>query len=64
MLCLQVLGGAQVAFAPGSFMQANFEAMNAALAAIAAFVPPGSAVADLYCGVGVIGASLTPLFPT
>ena len=52
---LQVLGGARVAFAPGSFMQANFEAMNAALAAIAAHVPAGSAVADLHCGVGTIG---------
>ena len=51
----QVLGGAYVASAPGSFMQANFGAMDAALAAIAAHVPPGTAVADLHCGVGTIG---------
>jgi tRNA/tmRNA/rRNA uracil-C5-methylase (TrmA/RlmC/RlmD family) len=51
----QVLGGAHVAFGPGSFMQANFGAMDAALAAIAAHVPLGSAVADLHCGVGTIG---------
>lgn len=50
-----MLGGARVAFAPGSFMQANFGAMDTALAAIAAHVPPGSAVADLHCGVGTIG---------
>ena len=51
-----MLGGARVAFGPGSFMQANFGAMDAALAAIAAHVPAGSAVADLHCGVGTIGA--------
>lgn len=54
-MAVQVLGGARVAFAPGSFMQANFEAMDAALAAIATHVPAGSAVADLHCGVGTIG---------
>jgi len=51
----QVLGGAAIASAPGSFMQANFGAMDAALAAIARHVPPRSAVADLHCGVGTIG---------
>ena len=44
-----------MASGPGSFMQANFGAMDAALAAIAAHVPLGSAVADLHCGVGTIG---------
>ncbi len=53
--CAQMLGGAAIASAPGSFMQANFGAMDAALAAIARHVPPGSAVADLHCGVGTIG---------
>ena len=57
---MQVLGGARVAFAPGSFMQANFEAMDAALASIAAHVPAGSAVADLHCGVGTIGGVDAP----
>lgn len=40
----QVLGGASMAFAPGSFMQANFGAMEAALARMHRFVPLHSAV--------------------
>jgi tRNA/tmRNA/rRNA uracil-C5-methylase (TrmA/RlmC/RlmD family) len=54
----QVMGGVKASFAPGSFAQANFGAMDAALAEIARHVPPGAAVADLHAGVGVIGLSL------
>ena len=38
--------------------QANFGAMDAALAAIQAHVPAGATVADLHAGVGTIGLSL------
>jgi hypothetical protein len=40
----QVFGGAVAAFAPGSFMQVNYDMMDAALAAIQSFVPDGSRV--------------------
>ena len=40
----QVFGGAVAAFAPGSFMQVNYDMMDAALAAIQSFVPHGSRV--------------------
>jgi len=48
-------------FSPGSFAQANFGAMNEALAAIQAAVPLRATVADLHCGVGVIGTPM--IFP-
>lgn len=39
-------------------LQANTGAMEAALAAIAAWVPSGAAIADLHAGVGTIGLAL------
>jgi hypothetical protein len=44
LLAAQVFGGAVAAFAPGSFMQVNYDMMGAALAAIQSFVPHGSRV--------------------
>ncbi|KAI7844501.1 hypothetical protein COHA_001860 [Chlorella ohadii] len=52
------LGGVDVCFGPGSFMQANFEAMGSALAAMQRFVPVGATITDLHAGVGTIGLSL------
>ena len=52
------LGGAQVCFDAGSFMQANPEAMGAALEAMKEYVAPGASVVDLHAGVGTIGLSL------
>jgi hypothetical protein len=43
-LIAQVFGGAVAAFAPGSFMQVNYDMMDAALAAIQSFVPDSSQV--------------------
>ena len=44
LFAAQVFGGAVAAFAPGSFMQVNYDMMDAALAAIQSFVPHGSRV--------------------
>jgi tRNA/tmRNA/rRNA uracil-C5-methylase (TrmA/RlmC/RlmD family) len=52
------LGGADVCFGPGSFMQANFEAMDRCLGAMQRLVQLGSSVVDLHAGVGTIGLSL------
>ena len=54
-MCFQEFGGAKACFSPGSFMQANFGAMNEALLDIQKTVPRGASVADLHAGVGVIG---------
>lgn len=54
----QMLGGSLTAFAPGSFMQANFGMMERALSAIQQHTPYGSQVLDLHAGVGCIGLSL------
>lgn len=54
----QMLGGARVCFGPGSFAQANYGAMDAALAAMQPFVPQGATLVDMHAGVGVIGAAL------
>ncbi|KAK9861316.1 hypothetical protein WJX84_012131 [Apatococcus fuscideae] len=54
----QSFGGALVNVPPGSFVQANFGAMEAALAVIANSLPPAASVADLHAGVGTIGLSL------
>ena len=51
----QRFGGAVVNVPPGSFVQANFGAMDAALVAIAGSVLPHAAIADLHAGVGTIG---------
>lgn len=51
----QSFGGALVNVPPGSFVQANFGAMEAALAEVAQNVPPAASVADLHAGVGTIG---------
>lgn len=44
-----------IAFDPGSFMQANPGAMEAALGAILAWIPEGTNLVDLHAGVGTIG---------
>lgn len=49
------MGGVDICLGPGSFAQANPEAMSAALAALADWVPAGSTVLDLHAGVGTIG---------
>ncbi len=51
----QTFGGALINVPPGSFVQANFGAMDAALAEVARSLPPAAAVADLHAGVGTIG---------
>ena len=50
--------GRKVYHEPGSFMQANAEAYVELLRAIAARVPIGSRIVELYSGVGAIGFSL------
>lgn len=52
------LGGADICFAPGSFLQANFEAMDQCLTVIQSIVPKSATVVDLHAGVGTIGLSL------
>jgi len=51
-------GDARVAYAPGSFLQANKGAYDKLLASIQKDVPAGSSVAELYAGAGAIGLSL------
>ena len=53
----QTFWGAMVNVPLGSFVQANFGAMDAALAEVARSLPPAAAVADLHAGVGTIGRS-------
>ncbi len=54
-------GGADVAFTPGAFVQANYGAFDALLGALAAELAaasPGCRVVDMYAGTGAIGLSL------
>lgn len=51
----RTFGGARVFLGPASFVQANMQAMDAALAAMQRWVQPKSTVVDLHAGVGTIG---------
>lgn len=57
--CWQRFGGAHVCLAPGSFVQANYGAVQRCVAAMSAHVPRDSALVDLYGGVGALGLALT-----
>ena len=48
-------GGADVAFAPGAFLQANYGAFDALCAAVAEALPAGCALVDFYAGTGPLG---------
>ena len=48
-------GGADVAFAPGAFLQANYGAFDALCAAVAAALPAGCQLVDFYAGTGPLG---------
>jgi 23S rRNA (uracil1939-C5)-methyltransferase len=57
------VGDIDIAFSPGSFLQANPEAMAAAIESIRRYIPPsnggkGIKIVDLYAGVGTLGISL------
>lgn len=54
------IAGARVFFPPDAFGQQNLDAYEAVVQRIAAFVPEGSDVLELYAGVGAIGLSLLP----
>lgn len=49
-------GGADVAYSPGAFLQANYAAFDALLRRVADAVPVRSRVCELYAGSGAIGA--------
>ena len=51
-------GGAAVHYPPGAFGQSNLDLAAGLIASVAAWVPPGSRVAEFYAGVGAIGLSL------
>ena len=48
-------GGADVAFAPGAFLQANYGAFDALCAAVAEALPAGCQLVDFYAGTGPLG---------
>ncbi|KAL3691988.1 hypothetical protein R1sor_005639 [Riccia sorocarpa] len=52
------IGGADICFTPATFGQANLQAFEALLRRLQKKVRRGSAVVELYAGVGVIGISL------
>ncbi|CAM6119504.1 unnamed protein product [Calypogeia fissa] len=52
------IAGADICFTPASFGQANLQAFEALLRKLQTHVRRGSAVVELYAGVGVIGISL------
>jgi tRNA/tmRNA/rRNA uracil-C5-methylase (TrmA/RlmC/RlmD family) len=57
------IGGINIAFSPGSFLQANPEAMAAAIESIGRYIAPnnggkGIKIVDLYAGVGTLGISV------
>ncbi|KXZ41742.1 hypothetical protein GPECTOR_298g806 [Gonium pectorale] len=54
----QEFGGVAAAVGPGSFVQANYGAMQLVLRRIADMVPEGARVTELHAGIGVIGLSL------
>ncbi|KAG2497257.1 hypothetical protein HYH03_004841 [Edaphochlamys debaryana] len=54
----QDFGGVAACVGPGSFVQANYGAMQEVLRRIGEMVPPGSRVTELHAGIGVIGLSL------
>ncbi|XP_002961857.2 uncharacterized protein LOC9629655 [Selaginella moellendorffii] len=52
------VGGADVCYAPSSFGQANYQSFEDLLQRLQRYVRKGSAVVDMFAGVGVIGLSL------
>lgn len=54
----QRFAGVDIALAPGSFVQANYGAMDAALRRMHTLIPSHSRVLDLHAGVGTIGLSV------
>ncbi len=52
--------GQMVPFHPGAFAQAHLELFERLAATIQSWVLPGSRVAELFAGVGIIGTSLLP----
>ena len=55
---IEHFGGAGVHFPPGAFGQSNLGIADAIVRFIAARVPAGASVAELYAGVGAIGLSM------
>jgi tRNA/tmRNA/rRNA uracil-C5-methylase (TrmA/RlmC/RlmD family) len=49
------IGGARVFFPPGAFGQANLPLVDRLVAQVAAWVPDGAVVTELYAGCGAIG---------
>ncbi|GAB4817689.1 hypothetical protein N2152v2_004735 [Parachlorella kessleri] len=47
------LGGADICFGPGSFLQVNHAAVERALQAIQGFVPKAAAIVDLHAGLSL-----------
>ncbi|GLC35480.1 hypothetical protein PLESTM_000328900 [Pleodorina starrii] len=54
----QEFGGVAACVGPGSFVQANYGAMQLVLEEIGGMVPYGSRVTEMHAGIGVIGLSL------
>lgn len=52
------IAGAQVAYHPSSFVQANLEAFEQMVLKIQKWIQPNESVAEYYAGVGVIGLAL------
>jgi len=51
-------GGADVAYTPAAFLQANYGAFDALCTHVGDLVPQGSRVADVFAGTGALGLSL------
>ncbi|GLJ47770.1 hypothetical protein SUGI_1008990 [Cryptomeria japonica] len=51
-------GGVDICMSPGSFAQANTQAFTSMLYKLCKYVKRGSAVVELYAGVGIIGLCL------
>ncbi len=54
----EIIGGARVYYPPAAFGQTNLDLADRLVAQVAAWVPAGARVAELYAGVGAIGLGL------
>ena len=55
---IQPFLGEKIPFHPGAFAQAHLELFEKLVSTVQSWIPAGSRVAELFAGVGVIGASL------
>lgn len=58
-VCEQI-GGARVFFPPAAFGQANLALADDIVARVAAWIPAGARVVELYAGAGAVGLGLVP----